>query len=374
MEMEPGSFQWDVGLTGQFNTQAARYPGGPHKKQVTIGGTADMGSVEGDGSGGSLGRTHATTPSVSDNRSRNGNDRRQNIPQTASTPNKALMGQPASILEQMSNPNSPPDPSNVSGFESAVSSLPSPRRSKHGSSTNLAGAAAQGENGVPMTCTNCATQNTPLWRRNPEGHSLCNACGLFLKLHGAVRPLAMKTDVIKKRNRGCGSGRSFPTEESCGESPERPTRASKRKRRKDSIVATAPTAPTIQGTTPTSKCGKPVNESQSPPSVSGSDGAGGSTSSMPTSDDGLASSSAAASVPRAYAAVTPKCQRRHRKSVSAIDSTDVHSLEKPTRSNEAVKSVDMGIVSRSCVRLGTVGLASGSGTEPQNWEWLTMSL
>ncbi|KAI9344458.1 hypothetical protein BD770DRAFT_290201, partial [Pilaira anomala] len=50
-------------------------------------------------------------------------------------------------------------------------------------------------------CTNCATTKTPLWRRNPEGHSLCNACGLFLKLHGIVRPLSLKTDVIKKRNR-----------------------------------------------------------------------------------------------------------------------------------------------------------------------------
>ena len=25
METEPGSFLWDVGLTGQFNAQAARY-------------------------------------------------------------------------------------------------------------------------------------------------------------------------------------------------------------------------------------------------------------------------------------------------------------------------------------------------------------
>jgi GATA-binding protein len=142
MEMEPCSFKWDVGLTGQFNMQAARYPIGSHKKQVTIRGTADMGSVEGDGLGGSLGRTHASTQSVSNNCSRNRNDRRQNIPQTASTPNKALMGQPASMLEQMSNPNSPSDLSNVSEFESAVLSLLSPRGSKHGSSTNLAGAAA----------------------------------------------------------------------------------------------------------------------------------------------------------------------------------------------------------------------------------------
>lgn len=49
------------------------------------------------------------------------------------------------------------------------------------------------------TCTNCNTNNTPLWRRDPEGHPLCNACGLFYKLHGVVRPLSLKTDVIKKR-------------------------------------------------------------------------------------------------------------------------------------------------------------------------------
>ncbi|KAI7816146.1 hypothetical protein BC939DRAFT_382958, partial [Gamsiella multidivaricata] len=53
----------------------------------------------------------------------------------------------------------------------------------------------------PTKCTNCDTQTTPLWRRNPEGLPLCNACGLFLKLHGVVRPLSLKTDVIKKRNR-----------------------------------------------------------------------------------------------------------------------------------------------------------------------------
>lgn len=50
-------------------------------------------------------------------------------------------------------------------------------------------------------CSNCQTTTTPLWRRDPQGHPLCNACGLFLKLHGAVRPLSLKTDVIKKRNR-----------------------------------------------------------------------------------------------------------------------------------------------------------------------------
>jgi len=33
------------------------------------------------------------------------------------------------------------------------------------------------------------------------GQVLCNACGLFLKLHGRPRPISLKTDVIKSRNR-----------------------------------------------------------------------------------------------------------------------------------------------------------------------------
>lgn len=61
-----------------------------------------------------------------------------------------------------------------------------------------------------IQCTNCHTKTTPLWRRNPEGEPLCNACGLFLKLHGEVRPLKLKTDVIKKRNRSGSKNINVP--------------------------------------------------------------------------------------------------------------------------------------------------------------------
>jgi GATA-binding protein len=41
---------------------------------------------------------------------------------------------------------------------------------------------------------------------NEIGSVLCNACGLFLKLHGRACPISLKTDVIKSRNRVKSSG------------------------------------------------------------------------------------------------------------------------------------------------------------------------
>ncbi|XP_061217566.1 transcription factor GATA-5 isoform X2 [Neopsephotus bourkii] len=52
-----------------------------------------------------------------------------------------------------------------------------------------------------LCCTNCHTTNTTLWRRNAEGEPVCNACGLYMKLHGVPRPLAMKKESIQTRKR-----------------------------------------------------------------------------------------------------------------------------------------------------------------------------
>lgn len=45
--------------------------------------------------------------------------------------------------------------------------------------------------GTAHICDNCFTTSTPLWRKTSEGRLLCNACGLFFKLHGVVRPPAV---------------------------------------------------------------------------------------------------------------------------------------------------------------------------------------
>lgn len=50
-------------------------------------------------------------------------------------------------------------------------------------------------------CFNCDTTTTPLWRRDDDGNTICNACGLYYKLHGMHRPLSMKRSVIHRRKR-----------------------------------------------------------------------------------------------------------------------------------------------------------------------------
>lgn len=54
---------------------------------------------------------------------------------------------------------------------------------------------------VGLSCSNCQTTMTSLWRRNSLGEPVCNACGLYYKLHGINRPITMKKDSIQTRKR-----------------------------------------------------------------------------------------------------------------------------------------------------------------------------
>ncbi|KAL7327697.1 Sodium- and chloride-dependent GABA transporter 1 [Mucor circinelloides] len=107
---------------------------------------------------------------------------------------------------------------------------PGNNKTKNKRSESLPSATAS-INTSENTCSNCGTTNTPLWRRNLDGNPLCNACGLFLKLHGKVRPLSLKTDVIKKRNRS-PSGNKRRSSSSTGVSKKATGRHTKNSQRK----------------------------------------------------------------------------------------------------------------------------------------------
>lgn len=210
IDMGTNGFQWESNVPYQLNTNIS-LTGDLSEASLTGSANTNLSSsTNWDSAIRSSCSSHPSTPSILENYSRLGN-----IKTIPSNPSINILDQDSSIFDhsnqiglRSSLPGSPVDNINVTGNSSTATSRPSSPTSKTSRINNshvLSGQSQlNGENGVPTTCTNCFTQTTPLWRRNPEGYPLCNACGLFLKLHGVVRPLSLKTDVIKKRNRGTG--------------------------------------------------------------------------------------------------------------------------------------------------------------------------
>ncbi|KAG0207409.1 hypothetical protein BGX28_001348 [Mortierella sp. GBA30] len=55
-----------------------------------------------------------------------------------------------------------------------------------------------------IKCANCSQTQTPLWRKNDAGEPICNACGLYAKLHNRDRPVTMRKSKISRRRRDWG--------------------------------------------------------------------------------------------------------------------------------------------------------------------------
>ncbi|KDQ56002.1 hypothetical protein JAAARDRAFT_36799 [Jaapia argillacea MUCL 33604] len=91
---------------------------------------------------------------------------------------------------------------NACGLYCKLHKRPRPKgmRNNHGEGRSQA-TPRQDTQEVIAQCYNCHTTATPLWRKDDEGKTVCNACGLYYKLHGSARPISMKSDVIRKRSR-----------------------------------------------------------------------------------------------------------------------------------------------------------------------------
>ncbi|CEP09295.1 hypothetical protein [Parasitella parasitica] len=94
--------------------------------------------------------------------------------------------------------------------------LPSPPTT---ATEQVAAAAAAAAESAPITpesgqeCANCHQTQTPLWRKNERGEPVCNACGLYAKLHHRDRPAEMRKTTIQRRRRDWNAEEEEPEPE-----------------------------------------------------------------------------------------------------------------------------------------------------------------
>ncbi|KAI5121480.1 hypothetical protein M0805_003936 [Coniferiporia weirii] len=87
---------------------------------------------------------------------------------------------------------------NACGLYCKLHKRPRPKsmRNQHGEGRHQAAPRTDNSDSLAQ-CYNCHTMATPLWRKDDEGKTVCNA----FKLHGSARPISMKSDIIRKRSR-----------------------------------------------------------------------------------------------------------------------------------------------------------------------------
>ena len=52
-----------------------------------------------------------------------------------------------------------------------------------------------------LSCANCFTTTTSTWRKDSLGYPVCNACGLYFKVHQKKRPAEWAREGVMKRKR-----------------------------------------------------------------------------------------------------------------------------------------------------------------------------
>ncbi|VBB32506.1 unnamed protein product [Acanthocheilonema viteae] len=96
----------------------------------------------------------------------------------------------------------------VSGQQQSARSNFTANRSRQQQRKNQSQHNSQRRQG--LVCANCRGTNTTLWRRDADGRPVCNACGLYYKLHQVQRPISMKKDgtlqTRKRKQKSDGNG------------------------------------------------------------------------------------------------------------------------------------------------------------------------
>ncbi|KAF8966536.1 hypothetical protein BGZ46_000340 [Entomortierella lignicola] len=110
-----------------------------------------------------------------------------------------LIHESSSIVE---DDNSSINSTSHSGLNIGSSITKSTHIASNNSSQLLKRQENQSQDPDPKCCDNCHTTSTPSWRRCPQGRILlCNACGLYHKLHGRPRPFYKTKDGTVKIHR-----------------------------------------------------------------------------------------------------------------------------------------------------------------------------